>query len=74
MTEEISVGESISGREVIIRYEKGKWWVVLGEEYVRYGEGQRWVMLGEEYVCGLWPKSRAVRFAKSIVNNRRTRT
>ena len=66
---EIVVGDW-SGRDVLVRHEKGEWWVVLGEEYVRYGEGQRWVMLGEEYVRGLWPKSRAVRFANSIVTTK----
>ena len=70
MTEEISVGESISGREVIIRYEKGKWWVVLGEEYIRYGDGQQWILLGEEYVRGLWLKSQAMRLAKFVANTR----
>jgi hypothetical protein len=34
-------------------------------------DGNGWlVMLGEEYVRGLWPKSRAVRFANSIVTTK----
>jgi hypothetical protein len=70
MTDGIIIGQSGSGREVIVRYEKGKWWVVLGEEYVRYGDGQRWILLGEEYVRGLWPKARAIRFAQVIANDK----
>ena len=66
---EIVVG-SWSGRDVLVRHEKGKWWVVLGEEYVRYGEGQRWVMLGEEYVRGFWLKSQAIRLAKFMADTR----
>ena len=66
---EIVVG-SWSGRDVLVRHEKGEWWVVLGEEYVRYGESQRWIMLGEEYVRGFWLKSQAIQLAKFMANTR----
>ena len=66
---EIVVGDW-NGRDVLVRREKGEWWVVLSEEYVRYGDGQRWILLGEEYVRGFWLKSQAIRLAKFMANTR----
>ena len=66
---EIVVG-GWSGRDVLVRHEKGKWWVVLGEEYIRYGDGQQWILLGEEYVRSLRLKSQAIRLAKFMADTR----
>ena len=66
---EIVVG-NWSGRDVLVRHEEDRWWVVLGEEYVRYGDGQQWILLGEEYVRGFWLKSQAIRLAKFMANTR----
>jgi hypothetical protein len=54
MTEEINIGKSPSGRAVIVRNEEGQWWIIVGDEYVH----------------ALWPRSRAVRFAHSIVRDK----
>jgi hypothetical protein len=58
--EETKVATSYDGRDVVIRYEEGSYAVVL----VRY-DGS------EDYRRqGLWPRSKAVRFAKSVAKDK----
>jgi hypothetical protein len=55
---EINVGQSRNGRDVVVRYEEGQWWVAVVDG------------LCETYVRSLWPKARAFRFAKSIMKDK----
>jgi hypothetical protein len=59
LTDEIVIGQSQSGRDVIVRYEEGSYSVIVGDE------------LSETFRRnGLWPRSKAMRFAKVIANDK----
>jgi hypothetical protein len=58
MTDEIIIGKSQSGNDVIVRYEEGSYSVIVGDEQFETFRRNN-----------LWPRSKAIRFAERVAKD-----